>query len=600
LAVAGAGALATWGACSQSDTVNPPATTGTGQGTTTGGASGGSGSSTTSTSGAGGNGSGAGGSTGTSATTGTGGSSGTTSTTGAGGKATTGSTGGGTGAGGSSGSGGAGGSGGNPNSGGVNVLQFHKNLSRDGLYIDAAFTKTAAAMIHKDTTFNATIQGPTFAQPLYFEGAAGGKNLVIVATLANRVYALDASSGAVVWSQQAGTPAPASNFYCGNMQQIGIVGTPVIDAASKTMFFDAAETSANGPVRKIHRWSLDTGMEQAGWPIDVVTTANKSGTTFDPHVQSQRAAATLVNGTVYFPYGGIIGDCGNYHGWVLGINIANPATTGAFATKALAGGVWGPGGLSSDGTSIFATTGNTTAVADQFVAPAAWSYGEAVLKLAAGPTLGNTAADYFYPSNWAGLDNSDTDIGGTGPVVVNVPGAAPSQLVVAIGKSGVMYLLDSTNLGGLGKGNGTTGEGVFSAQVASRTIITAPVSYTTAQGTYVVFRGNGMGCPAGQTGDLTAVKISATAPPRATVAWCARQGGAGSPIVTTTDGRNEAIVWSLGTGLVGFDGDTGTVIFSGTGANNTISALSQWVTPIAARGRIFVASNSNVYAFTMQ
>jgi hypothetical protein len=477
------------------------------------------------------------------------------------------------------------------------VTQFHKNLSRDGLYIDPAFTKAAAMTIHKDTTFNATITGPTFAQPLYFEGVAGGKNIVLVATLQNHVYALDAASGAVVWQQQVGTAAPNSDFFCGDMAEIGIVGTPVIDAASKTVFFDAAEP---GPVRKIHRWSLDTGMEQTGWPIDVVTTANKSGTTFDPHVQSQRAAATIVNGTVYFPYGGIIGDCGNYHGWVVGINMANPATTKAFATQALAGGIWGPGGLASDGTSIFATTGNTTAVANTFRAPATWGHGEAVLKFAAGPTFSGMAADYFRPSDWANLDNNDTDIGGSGPLVVDVPGATPSQLAVALGKNGVIYLLNRANLGGQGTGNGTTGEGIASAKVSSSSIIQAGATYTTAQGTYVVFKGNGQGCPMGQSGDLVAVKISATSPPKPTVAWCASQGGNGSPMVTMTGPMGEAIVWSLGSVLRGFDGDTGAVIFNGAGAGNTLSAMSKWITPIAAHGRIFVATNSNVYAFTMQ
>ena len=63
--------------------------------------------------------------------------------------------------------------------GAASVLQYHKSASRDGLYVDAAFTKSAAAKIHKDSMFTATIKGPTFAQPLYFEGGPGGKNLVI-------------------------------------------------------------------------------------------------------------------------------------------------------------------------------------------------------------------------------------------------------------------------------------------------------------------------------------------------------------------------------------------------------------------------------------
>jgi hypothetical protein len=153
-------------------------------------------------------------------------------------------------------------------------------------------------------------------------------------------------------------------------------------------------------------------------------------------------------------------------------------------------------------------------------------------------------------------------------------------------------------LGGFGTGNGTTGEGLGSAKVGSGSIIQGPATYTTATGTYVVFSGtSGVGCPAGQSGNLVAVKISATNPPRPTVAWCANKGGDGSPMVTS-DGQGAFIVWGLGSRLMGFDGDTGAVIFGGGAAGDAITALSKWVTPIAAKGRIFVASNSNVYAFT--
>src|SRR5262249_23000870 len=230
------------------------------------------------------------------------------------------------------------------------------------------------------------------------------------------------------------------------------------------------------------------------------------------------------------------------------------------------------GGLASDGTSIFATTGNTTAQAGTFTAPVTWGHGEAVLKFSAGPTFSGMTADYFRPSNWAMLDNGDTDLGGSGPILLDVPGGTPSQLAVALGKNGVIYLLDRASLGGQGTGNGTTGEGIASAKVASNSIIQAGAAYTTAMGTYVVFKGNGMGCPMGQSGDLTAVKISGNGAPRPTVAWCASQGGNGSPMVTMTAPMGEAVVWILGQvrlpsgqsvpQLKGFDGDTGAVIFN--------------------------------------
>jgi PQQ enzyme repeat len=576
LSFAGAAAVMTWGACSGSDSGD----TGTGPTSTVGaGGSGGSGGTSSSTTmstttnpqtttntsagGAGGASGGAGGSSGGAgpATGGMGGTGGSTGGTGG------------------SGTGGAAGA---PPNSGANVLMHHKNLSRDGLYVDSAFTKAASAMLHKDTTFTATVQGPTFAQPLYFEGAAGGKNLILTATDSNQVTAFDASSGAMVWRKQIGTAAPQNQFGCGNMATIGIVGTPVIDAASKTMFFDAAEA---GPIRKIHALSLDDGSERAGWPVDVVASVKSGNTAFSPTIQSQRAAPTIVNGTLYVPYGGIIGDCGNYHGWVAGVPINAPTMVKAYATQATKSGIWGTGGIASDGTNLFVTTGN---------APSGTAFGhqESVLRLQAGPTFSAGNADFFTPSNWQQLDNGDTDLGGSGPVLVDAPGATPSKLVAQLGKDGNIYLLNRDNLGGMGA------MPVSSTHVASNQIIQAAAAYTTAQGTYVVFKGNGAGCPMGQSGDLVAVKIAGS-PAKGTVAWCASLGGQGSPMVTMTGPMGEAIVWAIGQALKGFDGDTGAVIFSGAGGPNALSPLSKWITPIAVKGRIFLATNTDVFAFTL-
>jgi hypothetical protein len=58
-----------------------------------------------------------------------------------------------------------GGPGGTPVPQGASVTQFHKNASRDGLYVDPLFTKAAAAAIHRDTSFaSAPIAGPVYAQ----------------------------------------------------------------------------------------------------------------------------------------------------------------------------------------------------------------------------------------------------------------------------------------------------------------------------------------------------------------------------------------------------------------------------------------------------
>jgi hypothetical protein len=134
--------------------------------------------------------------------------------------------------------------------------------------------------------------------------------------------------------------------------------------------------------------------------------------------------------------------------------------------------------------------------------------------------------------------------------------------------------------------------------VASTQIINAAAVYTTATATYAAFRGNGASCTSG-SGDLTTIKLVPGAPPTIMGSWCA-SGGAGSPMVTTTDGHANAIVWTIGAegdGLLhGFDGDTGAAVFAGGGVS--ISGLHRFNTPIAAKGRIFVAADSGVVAFT--
>ncbi|HEY6002588.1 MAG TPA: hypothetical protein VIV57_06915 [Anaeromyxobacter sp.] len=471
---------------------------------------------------------------------------------------------------------------------GGSVLEHHGGPQRLGLYVDSTLTKASAATFHVDSSFQASVAGAVYAQPLFFSGGPGGKDVVIVATEQNVVAALDAATGAAIWTRNVGAPVPLASLPCGNIDPMGITGTPVIDEAARRIYLDAMTTPDGGTTKKhlVFALSIDTGATIAGWPVDVSALVSFNGTAFDSSVQGQRAALALVGGTLYVPYGGHWGDCGAYRGWLVGIPTANPAAAAAWATGARGGGIWGPSGVASDGTSLFLATGNTFGVPT-------WQGGEALIRFAAGPTFSGLAADYFAPGNWVSLDASDTDLGGTGALVVDVPGASPSALLVGLGKDGKIYLAHRASLGGIG------GQ-VAVAQVSSSAIINAAASYTTAQGTYVVFKGPGFSCPVGQSGELTAVRITATTPPAVVTAWCAKQNGQGSPMVTTTDGSAQAIVWSVGAEgdqrLHGFDGDTGQVVFAGGGAGDTLGSVRRMSTPMLAKGRIFVGADGTVKA----
>src|SRR5438309_3677863 len=354
----------------------------------------------------------------------------------------------------------------------VNVTQEHNNLSRDGLYIDSAFTAANAANLTRDLNFNGTISGNLYAQPLYIEGGPNGA-MVIAVTESNNVYALNATTGTVMWQRNLGPPVPLSELFCGNINPVGITGTPVVDLASRSLFLDAL---IEGTTKKhfIYSLNVDTGATNAGWPVDVNATATYNGMTFTSLIQEERGALALVNGIVYVSYSGYVGDCQNYHGWVVGVDINNPSNVGAWATTAIGGGIWGHGGVASDGTNMLVVTGNT------FNTGGIWMGGEAIIRLQAGPTWTGQPTDYWVPTNWFSLDNSDTDLGGVSATVVDVPGATPSQLVLALGKDSNAFLLNRNNLGGI---NGP----VYQANVGGINRGTSAVTYHTGQGTYIGF-----------------------------------------------------------------------------------------------------------------
>ena len=72
-----------------------------------------------------------------------------------------------------------------------------------------------------------------------------------------------------------------------------------------------------------------------------------------------------------------------------------------------------------------------------------------MIRFQPGPIFSGNPSDYWAPTNWLQLDNSDLDLGASGPLLVDVPGATPSHLVVALGKDGNAYLLNRSNLGGV-------------------------------------------------------------------------------------------------------------------------------------------------------
>jgi len=465
--------------------------------------------------------------------------------------------------------------------GSVNVTQYHNHENRDGLYVDPAFTRTAAPALKRDTNFLGTVSGNIYAQPLYIEDAPGGKAMIITVTESNNVYALDSANGTVLWQRHVGQPVPRANFLCGNIDPMGITGTPVVDLPSRTLFFDAMTTPDGGSTKQrlIFALNVDAGTTIAGWPVNLNATVTFGTNIFNSSVQGERSALALSGGNVYSTYGGNAGDCGNYFGWIVGIPVQDPSTVQAWATSIRGGGSWSVGGIASDGSDLFMATGNSFGATT-------WSGGESIIRFTSGALFSSQTNDFWTPPNWASLDTLDRDIGGSGALIVDVPGATPSKLILALGKDGNAYLLNRTNLGGITAP-------LFQTTVSSAPIIQAAVTYRTALGTYVVFCANST--------QLAAYRITPTSPPTMVSAWTVSQGGKGSPFVTSTDGSNNVVVWGIGAGsdqrLHGFDGDTGAVVFNGGGSGELMAGTHAYQTAIAARGRIFVATDRKIYAF---
>jgi hypothetical protein len=470
-----------------------------------------------------------------------------------------------------------------------NVVTYHNTPDRAGAYVVPGLTKAAAAGLHPDTGFHAVVTGNVYAQPLYWQPSPSKTGLLIVATGSNLVYGLNANNGVVVWQRKLPAPAPRSALPCGNLDPEGITGTPVIDPATGTLYLDAQVLApGNVPRHRIFALSAATGRPLAGWPVDVQSQMHVRGLTFASSYQGERSALQFVGGRIYVVYAGRAGDCGRYRGTVIEVTPSTRTISGAWMTRAVRGGIWAQGGAASDGTSIFATTGNTSGTAT-------WGDGEAVIRLRQGLRRSGNAGDYYTPANWADLDAHDRDLGGTAAVPLTVP-LSPSgtgQRVLALGKDGYAYLLDGADLGGIG-------HELYKLQISSSRIVTAPAIYNTATATLAAVTNNSTVTPDCSGGNLMVLKI--TSDPATPIAplWCSMLSGSGSPILTTTDGSAEAIFWVTGAEgdnlLHGFNALTGDVVFSGTGT--AMTGLHRYGTLIAANHRLYVAADGTVFAFT--
>jgi outer membrane protein assembly factor BamB len=408
------------------------------------------------------------------------------------------------------------------------------------------------------------LDGQVYGQPLVY-----GSN-VYVATENDSIYALNAATGAVVWSRHLATPEPSSAAPCGDISpSIGTTGTPVIDPAANRIYTVGA-VFASGAVHH-ELFALDTGSGQpiGGFPITVDPPLPAGGS---PVNQLQRPGLALDAGRILIGYGGNSGDCAAYWGWLVSAPTDGTSALRSFQVDADfgAGAIWASGNAPpvDAGGNVFVATGN--GIGNSSSDP---EYGESLVKLDALVS----PLDWWAPPNWQALDASDADLASSMPTLL------PGGFLFQSGKDQNGYLLNGAALGRVSSAAaelpGFCPDGSFGGSV-----------YDPANSTIYVACDSGM----------KALSFSSGPPPSLNPkdGFSAPADAIGPPTIAG------GLVWAtnyLGSGglsglLYGLDLSSGSIRARFT-IPESGSQVNHFASPSADGGRLFVASGDQVTAF---
>jgi hypothetical protein len=312
--------------------------------------------------------------------------------------------------------------------------------------------------------FTTKVKGQIYAQPLVIN------NTVIVTTEKANAYGINATTGAIEWTRNFGTPFKASTIVCSDLTpDVGSTSTPVVDPATGTVYLTTRLQSGGGIANShwyLQALSSSTGKEVSGFPVEIQGTPdNTPGVPFDADYAMQRPGLLLLNGAVYM---GFASDCDitPYRGIVVGVSTSTAKVTTMWSDESGIGtdadsqaGIWqSGGGLVSDiaGRIILATGNGVSPTPAAGTQPPA-TLSESVVALSVGTNGKLTPTQFFSPSNAPTLDQNDTDLGSGGPVALPTAyfgTSAHPHLVVEVGKDGRIFLIDADHMGGSGQGAG--------------------------------------------------------------------------------------------------------------------------------------------------
>ncbi|HEY4238567.1 MAG TPA: PKD domain-containing protein [Kofleriaceae bacterium] len=363
------------------------------------------------------------------------------------------------------------------------VLMAHDDMARTGQQPSESVLTQATVKQDFGKQYMLTVDSRIYAQPLFVPGVminGAPHDVVYVVTENNTVYAFDANtySTTPLWPPvNFGHWVPSTDVLptgCLNIpDRIGITGTPVIDATANKMYFVAATKTGSTYAQTLYAIDIRTGatLDQVAVSAHATNTSGAVNPSFDPKKDNQRAGLLLAGGRVWVSWASHCSDAVStrtYSGWVMAFNAASLATAPLaidvgseddtshpnLGNDLMHGGagVWmGGGGLVSDGTYVWVSTGNgwLDAAHDQL--------GDSALRLevATSPTPAIVVDDWFAPYNQDDLYQKDLDMSSTGMVLLpsaDFP-ALGRRPIAAATKSGEVYLLDAYHLGGTQTGS---------------------------------------------------------------------------------------------------------------------------------------------------
>jgi hypothetical protein len=341
-----------------------------------------------------------------------------------------------------------------PGATGAGVLTYQYDNARDGLNPhETILTPAVVGSASFGLLFSRTVDDAIFAQPLYVpnvEIAGKGKhNVVYVVTKNDSVYAFDAESNAganaaPLWTVNLLSGATGS----ANFPDTGIIGTPVIDVGSGTLFLVATRLVANNRVHRLHALDITSGAERPNSPViigaSVPGTCSGAGACkFLSNVQYERASLLLIDRTVYTAWSDF--DSSGNPGWLIAYDASTLAQTGAWATAptGIMDSIWmsGAGPAADVSGNIYVGVGN----GPFDVNAGGKNYGDSMVKLDGSLRV----VDFFTPHDQANMEAGDADFGGGGPMLLpdSVGSASHPHLMASVDKGAALYLIDSDNLG---------------------------------------------------------------------------------------------------------------------------------------------------------